>query len=197
LARPKGLVVQEDLIAQEFNLEEILGVDLSGDETLAAEIGQDIVQFIQDRAESGKGIGGKVLRSPYSKPYSKTTEFELAGKSISDVNMRLTGDMLGSIEVLDFDGSVLTVGIENDQAPKAHGHMTGKNGESPNMKREFFGLTQSELKDILANYDDRIGELKDRPQRVEDFLTADDNRAIDQLFRNAGDVFSFGADDEL
>jgi len=194
MADIKGLIVEEDLVAQEFDLEEILGVDLSGDETLAAEIGQDVVQFIQDRSLNGKGIGGKKLKSPYSKAYTKTTEFEVAGKSATDINMRLTGEMIDSIEVLDFDGQVLTVGIEGDQAPKAHGHMTGKNGEVPAMKREFFGLTENELEKILNNYSDRIEQLKESSVRFEDQLTREETTAVNQFFRTAGDLFSFEED---
>ena len=191
MADIKGLIVEEDLVAQEFDLEEILGVDLSQDETLAAEIGQDIVDFITKRSNDGKGIGGKKLKSPYSKAYTKTTDFEVAGKSATDINMRLTGDMIDSIDVLDFDGQVLTVGIEGDQAPKAHGHMTGKNGEVPAMKREFFGLTEKELEGITKNYADRIEQLKDAPTRAEDLLTPEENAAVNNAFQTIGDLFTF------
>lgn len=191
MADIKGLIVEEDLIAQEFDLEEILGVDLSQDETLAAEIGQDVVEFLQKRSNDGKGIGGSKLKSPYSKAYTKTTEFEVAGKSPRDINMRLTGDMIDSIDVLDFDGQVLTVGIEGDQAPKAHGHMTGKNGEVPAMKREFFGLTEKEFKSITDNYTDRISQLRDAPTRFEDLATDEETQAVNDAFQTLGDVFSF------
>lgn len=191
MADVKGLIVEEDLVAQEFDLEEILGVDLSQDETLAAEIGQDVVEFIAKRSNDGKGIGGKKLKSPYSKAYTKTTEFEVAGKSPKDINMRLTGEMISSIDVLDFDGQVLTVGIEGDQAPKAHGHMTGKNGEVPAMKREFFGLTEKEFKDITDKYSDRIDQLRPAPTRVEDLVTPQENSQVNSLFNNLGDLFSF------
>jgi hypothetical protein len=181
MADIKGLIVEEDLVAQEFDLEEILGVDLSQDETLAAEIGQDVIEFIQKRSLDGQGIGGKKLKSPYSKAYTKTTEFEVAGKAPTDVNMRLTGEMIDSIEVLDFDGSVLTVGIEGDQAPKAHGHMTGKNGEVPAMQREFFGLTENELEKILDNYSSRIDQLKE----------SESQSVVNNAFETIGDIFSF------
>ncbi len=191
MAKAPGLIVDEDLVAQEFDMEDLLGVDLSSDETLAAEIGQDIVQFIQDRAADNKGIGGKALKSPYSKAYSKTTEFELAGKSPGDVNMRLTGDMLESIEVLGFDNNVLTVGIEGGEAPKAHGHMTGKNGEVPAMKREFFGLTEKEFQEIVAPYQDRIDQLAQPEASATDILTESENLLIDRAFETIGDLFDF------
>lgn len=190
MAKVDGLIVEQDIVAQEFDLEELLGIDLSSDDTLAAEIGQDIVEYIKGRAEKGIGVGGKQLRTPYSKEYASSAEFKAAGKKASKVNMTLTGDMLDSIEVLDFDGQVLTVGIENDQAPKAHGHMTGKNGEVPNMKREFFGLTKSELKDITSNYASRIEDAKPKPTRVEDLITPEEDASVNNTFKTAQDFFN-------
>ena len=190
MAKPKGLIVTEDLVAQEFNLEELLKVDLENDPLLAAEIGQDIAQYIRNRAADNKGIGGKALRSPYSKEYSDTLEFKVAGKSRTNVNMRLTGDMLESIETLDFDGSVLTIGIEGEQAPKAHGHMTGKNGQAPKMKREFFGITKQEFNEIIGNYSDRIDALRQRPGPDLFDLGPETEAAVNQFFRTVGDVFT-------
>lgn len=195
MANIKGLIVEEDIVAQEFDLEDILDVDLSDAEDLVSEIGKDIVDYIKLRAESGKGIGGKQLRKPYSKAYADSEEFKAAGKSANDITMTLHGDMLSAIDVIDYDGQTLVVGIENDQAPKAHGHMTGKNGEVPKMKREFFGLTQAELKTITDKYRSRIDELKPAPTRVEDLLTPEENKAVDNAFRNIGDLFDFNEDE--
>ena len=191
MAKVKGLIIQEDLIAQEFDLESILGVDLSEADSIVSQIGNDIVEFIQKRAESGQGIGGKKLRSPYSKEYSESFDFKAYGKSPGDVNMTLTGDMLGAIDVLGFDGKVLTVGIEDSNAPKAHGHMTGMNGAVPKMKREFFGLTMNELKPILNNYKSDLKQLAPAPTRIEDLLTPAENAAVDNAFKNVGDLFNF------
>lgn len=150
MALPKGLTVEQDIIAQEFDLADITGRDL--DDDTIRKIGDAIIDYTRKRSANNKGIGGKALRSPYSKEYQMSDEFKNAGKSASDVNMRLTGEMLNSIDVLDVNDGNLIVGIENDQAPKAHGHMTGKMGQAPKMKREFFGLTRSELKDILGKF---------------------------------------------
>lgn len=191
MADVKGLILQTDIVAQEFNLEEILGVDLSSDERLASEIGQDIVDFISKRSADGKGIGGQKLKSPYSKEYQHTTEFKVFGKKPNKVNMRLTGDMIDSIDVIDFDGSTLVVGIEGDQAAKAHGHMTGKDGASPAMKREFFGLTADELKKITDNYSDRIAKLEIPQLNILDAITPQEDRAVNDFFNTIGDLFKF------
>lgn len=194
MAKPKGLIVHEDIVAQEFNLEEIVGFDLSSETDLLREIGDSVAEFVRKRAEENKGIGGKELRKPYSKTYQRTTEFELFGKSATDVNMRLTGDMLESINTLDVDGSTIVVGIEGEQAPKAHGHMTGKNGEVPKMKREFFGLTRDEFKEVLSPFKDRIKEAKPRERTVSDF-TREESVNIDRQLRDFNVIADFFQDD--
>jgi hypothetical protein len=192
LAKVEGLIVEQEIVAQEFDLEKILGVDLSADPGLANDIGGAIVDYIVKRAGDNKGIGGKALPAPYSEEYASSPEFKQFGKSKNKVNMRLTGDMLNAVDVLGFDGSVLTVGIENDQAPKAHGHMTGKDGQVPAMKREWFGLTKPELKEITSKYNDRINALPDRSKTAADFLTKGENQAIDSIFKRftLGDLFA-------
>lgn len=189
MAEAKGLVLETDIVAQEFNLEEILGVDLSKDEALAAEIGNDIVDYITKRSAAGRGIGGSKLRSPYSKEYLNSEEAKIYGKKPAPINMRLSGDMISSMDVIDFDGTTLVVGIEGEEAAKAHGHMTGKNGTVPNMKREFFGLTSSELKKITDNYSDRISALESPSPTIGDLLSEKDNASINDFFNNIGDIF--------
>lgn len=173
MAKPEGLIVEEDIVAQEFDLESITGKDFSSDESLLTKVGNEIIDYIVKRSADNKGIGGKALRSPYSKEYTKTTEFKLHGKSPKDVNMRLTGDMIKAISILDKQDSLITVGIEDENAPKAHGHMTGKNGEVPAMKREFFGLTKKELSEVLSKFKSDIKQLPDKPSRIQDLFQSD------------------------
>lgn len=154
MALPKGLTVEQDIVAQEFDLVDITGRDL--DDATIRKIGESIIDYTRKRAADNKGIGGKALRSPYSKDYAHSDEFKNAGKSPTDVNMKLRGDMLASIDVLDIHDGNLIVGIEGEQAPKAHGHMTGKMGQAPKMKREFFGLTKAELQSVLDKHKDII-----------------------------------------
>jgi hypothetical protein len=77
--------------------------------------------------------------------------------------------------------------------------MTGMNGEVPKMKREFFGLTMAELKPIINNYKSDIEQLKPAPTRIEDLLTPAENAAVDNAFKNVGDLFNFndGGDNGL
>ena len=99
---------------QEIDLKELFGVDLSDDDSLKQAIGQFLIDRMLERVDSGKGIGGVKLKSPYSKEYSKSLEFKAAGKSRGKVNMSLTGDMLASIDLLSTDGNKIKIGIEDD-----------------------------------------------------------------------------------
>lgn len=138
---------------QEIDLKELFGVDLSDDDSLKQAIGQFLIDRMLERVDSGKGIGGVKLKSPYSKEYSKSLEFKAAGKSRGKVNMSLTGDMLASIDLLSTDGNKIKIGIEDDsQIPKAYNHQTGDTVPA----RPFFGFTKSELADIKKQFAPKI-----------------------------------------
>lgn len=198
MAKPKGLIVEQDLVAQEFDLESITGVDFSDDPDLLENIGNEIKDYITNRVISkNQGYGGQKLRSPYSKSYQNSIEFDLFGKSATDINMTMTGDMLGAINIITAEGSDLLIGIDDQNAAKAHGHMTGKNGEVPKMKREFFGVTMDELKkNVLSKFKSDIKELKSE-QSKESTRTVADFQTVEQQinstnFRVVGEIVDLG-----
>lgn len=144
-------------LSQTINLNEVIGSDISGDEKLVSKIGQAIIDYMDTRVEDGLGLGRKKLKSPYSKDYSESLNFKAAGKSKGHVNMRLSGDMMASVDILETIGSKVTIGIEGDQAPKAFNHQTGDTLP----KREFFGVTKDEIKKyILDEFKDEIKAKK-------------------------------------
>ena len=112
------------------------------------QIGFAIIEFIQDRTAKGKGIGGKAFRNSsgrtsYTKSYTETRDFEIAGKSKGRINLELTGDMLDSIEVVEdnITGRVI-VGYKNDS----------ENDKSVFMREkgyDFLGLSSGELDGII------------------------------------------------
>lgn len=152
------LKVTKKNVEQTINLNEKFDIDFSGKRNLKELIGQKIIDRIVERCNNNEGInldpdtdrGRKVkLKSPYSDEYEESLEFKAAGKSKNDVNMQLTGDMLGLLDIKRIDGNKITIGWNDpEQNPKAHGHMTGKDGKVPKMKRPFFGISNKELKDI-------------------------------------------------
>lgn len=194
MAKPKGLIIEEDEISQEWDLSEITGKDFSEEEPLLFEIGEAVADYIRDRSAANKGIGGKQLRKPYSKEYQESADFKLFGKSANDVNMQLTGDMLDAIEIVEAEGSSLKVGILDENAPKAHGHMTGKNGQVPKMKREFFGLTKSEFDEVIKPFKSQIKDLPRagrQERQAERARTLGDLEAQIESIGEAGDLFTF------
>lgn len=105
-----------------------------------------MIDRMVDRSEAGKDVLGKALPA-YSKEYKNSEDFERYGKSANERNMELTGEMLDSID-LEVQGDEVIIKMEGDQAPKAHGNITGQEGKWKK-KRDFFGVTDFEVKKIL------------------------------------------------
>ena len=159
----------EDEVVQEFDFEEELGVDLSRDPSLRTAIGQKIIDRIIDRTLNSDGVvitkdgnvrkGGKIKPSKYSEEYAESDEFKAFGKQKNKVNMRLTGDMLGTLDIKDQSGSSIKIGWRDQvQNAKAFNHNTGDTVP----KRQFFGVSSKELKEIANQFKNRIDQLKRR-----------------------------------
>jgi hypothetical protein len=156
-------VIRKNKVYQRFNLKKDLGVDLSDHADLAQLVGEEMLKRIRERADSGMGVdfekskgGTEVdLKSPYSDEYAKSPEFRAFGKSKRQVNMKLTGDMLGLMDILEVDGNNLVIGWEGDEAPKAFNHLTGDTVP----RRPFFGISKDDLKSIRADLSSELRDL--------------------------------------
>lgn len=112
-------------------------------------IAQAIIDKIIANSEAGVDRNGRDLPK-YSKGYEASSAFAAFGKS-NKPDMTLTGDMLGQIDVLSMSGDTIKIGWEDpEQSAKAHGNITGREGLRK--KRDFFGLTATEIKEILKEY---------------------------------------------
>lgn len=178
-------------VSQTLDLESLTGVDTSIDLDLQGEIAQATIDYIKSRVvDKNKGIDGIDLKSPYKKGYQESLEFQAAGKSATDINMTLSGDMINAIDVMADSGPMVLIGIDDDQqAAKAYGHQTAFEGHpNESMKkygRQFFGITPKEFKsEILPRFQDRIDNIKEQEQS--------DRQALINLIRNAGDLFGEG-----
>jgi len=149
--------IRKTKISQKINLKNEFGVDLRGKDSLKQALGQAIIDKMVTRTEAGEGmrfgsagIGQKVkLKSPYSKPYTESLDFKAAGKRKHKVNMTLTGDMLGSIDVLSIKGNTIEIGIDDDlESKKGFNHITGDTVP----RRPFFGVNGRELKEIKREF---------------------------------------------
>lgn len=111
-------------------------------------LGDEIVKFIQQRTEKGISATGKKFQG-YSATYVKSLDFKNAGKSKSHVNLRLSGDMMGMLSVLNHGVGYISLGYEagseeNDKA--AWQQMNTKPGFPV---REFLGIEDKDLQAIL------------------------------------------------
>lgn len=130
-------------------------------------LADDIAERIRKNAESGKGrpfdnlgtrngIVKEYSRLPrYSKSYINSLDFKNAGKSASNVDLTLSGDMIQSLEPIKITKDEIVLGFPEDQNGKADGNIRGTYGTSkpnPQKARNFLGLTQSDFNKILKKY---------------------------------------------
>lgn len=110
-------------------------------------IAQAIIDKIVANSEDGIDRNGRALPK-YTAGYVKSDSFTAFGKDKSP-NMTLTGDLLGQIDVLSVSGDTLKIGWDSElENAKAHGNITGQEGLWKK-KRDFFGLTAKEIKEII------------------------------------------------
>lgn len=118
------------------------------------DFGLRAIDVITERTLSGKDRFGDRF-APYSKAYKNSDVFEIYGKG-SRVDLKLTGEMLASMETKSAF-PILTVQFVDDlNAAKAHGHITGMSGRKGGVVRDFFGLDTDEenkiMKDLIDEY---------------------------------------------
>lgn len=148
-------IFKKDKVYQKFNLKEIFGVEFGDKPELKEAIAQAIIEKIKTRTEDGLAIGGKrELKSPYSNEYAKSLAFKAAGKSKRKVNMSLSGDMLGLLDMINDTKNTIEIGWDDDQAPKAYNHNTGDTVP----KRPFFGLNETEIRELKKQFKSEVVE---------------------------------------
>lgn len=187
-------------IEQEIDLAEFFpGLDFSEERAFKEALGQAIIDHIVERTEKGDGMkisqggSGKPVRlkAPYSDEYADSLEFRAADKKKNKINMTLTGDMLASVDVIDTKGDLVKIGIEDDdQIPKAYNHNVGDTVP----ERPWFGISKSELRQILSDFQPDIAAIERRQageETIEDTAVADRQsqkiRAMD-FFEDDDDV---------
>lgn len=174
-------ILDEDKVALEIDLKKLFGANVTS-KSLRESIAEDLIAVIEKRTASGGGVNGKgqevELQAPYSEEYAGSLDFKAFNKKKNKVNMKLTGSMLASLDLIDEQGSKITIGIDNEEAPKAHGHMTGADGRLP--VRPFLGLTADDLEDVRKEYEDQVLEPK---IKFKDLIKADDLASVLRSFR--------------
>lgn len=166
----KAPKVTKALVEQVVDLSEIqAGVDFSQSKSLKLSIGEALAEKIRERASSGRGVeysgqDGKEVTfkgkaGEYSKTYRESLDFIAAGKTKSDVNMTLTGDMLASIQVEDRGGNKVAIYIDGEENTlKAFNHNTGDTVP----KRPFFGVISKDLRSVATDFQGEIDSIISR-----------------------------------
>ena len=115
-----------------------------------------VIDYIIQRTENGSGMkNGRKFRFPkYSKEYTQSLDFKIAGKKKGKVDLKLSGDMLAAIELLSHRKGSLLVGFENntEENDKAEGNQKGTYGQPsplPGKARPFLDVNKSELSALI------------------------------------------------
>lgn len=106
-----------------------------------------VISLIKERTDKNKDVDGSKF-APYSNSYVASQDFKNAGKSKSDVNLRLTNEMMDSIQLIDQGPGFITIGFESgtDANDKAVWQERSDNGPS----RKFVGINDKDLTRLLA-----------------------------------------------
>lgn len=165
MALPSNIKLTKKEVSQEIDLEEIAGVDLSGDPSLKEVIGQALIDVIVERSKSGKDIDRTPFKK-YPKSYKESDQYAAFGKT-SNVNMDLTGNMLSDIDVKPAPGSIIKLGFRDSvNNAKSFNHMTGDTVK----QRQFFGLRDKDVKDVLTRFQTEIDSLRPEGSSVNNFI---------------------------
>jgi hypothetical protein len=152
--RPKRNI-SIDKVSLEIDLEKLFGKKIV-DPGLRRNIAEALISKIDDRVSSGKGVDGNgslvKLKAPYSKMYAESPEFKAFGKSKNQVNMKLTGSMMASIDMISDSGSKIEIGIDNEESAKAYNHMVGDTVP----RRPFLGLTSDDIDSVANEFKDSV-----------------------------------------
>lgn len=143
-------------VYQVIDLKEVFGVNLKGFGGIKEAIAQGLIDAMKDRIGEGLDVNMNPMRK-YSSEYKESPEFIAAGKD-DTVNMKLTGDMLGSIDIIKQSGNKVTIGFsDREQELKAYRHIVGDSVPV----RNFFGISGHEIDKVKKEFDDELDSIKE------------------------------------
>lgn len=130
-------------------------------------IAREVIEFIKERTAKGVDKNNKKFKG-YSKPYKNSLEFKVAGKT-SKVDLRLSGEMLAELELLTDRAGSITIGYDATDKKlneKVEGNIKGTYGQkkSTGKARDFLGIKEKDLNNILKKYKPESEKIKDRFQ---------------------------------
>lgn len=112
-----------------------------------------VIERIVERTREGVDRRGNPFPD-YTDAYVNSQDFKNAGKSASDINLQLSGDMLAALTVLKEGSDKIRIGFENgsDENARADGNIRGTYGKARGSRkkaRDFLGIDRSELRAII------------------------------------------------
>jgi hypothetical protein len=119
------------------------------------DFGLAAIDVIVERTLSGVDRKGEKFDG-YSKVYRESDVFAIYKGRQRRVDLKLSGEMLASMQVRSAGDSVTVSFVDDLNAAKAHGHITGMSGRKGGVVRDFFGLSTTEedalMKDLIRQY---------------------------------------------
>lgn len=168
---PKLKINLNEVIAQEGDADKRRAFTRAArGEAVKLEFGARVVDEIVRRTQEDNVDKKGARFRKYSKAYIKSLNFEIAGKEAGKVDLTLSGDMLGTMQVLGVAGSSVTIGWNIQVEDEKAGYHVEGTGKMP--KRDFLGLPKDEQYKILK------GVLRDIP--INDVPRSDVQSAVDQ-----------------
>lgn len=116
-------------------------------------IGIDVIDFIIDRTKSGVDMNNSPLAS-YTKGYKETFEYKIGHGSDSDVNLTLTGEMLGSMVIVSHGAGFIKLGFNDKDAAEKAQWIQSPTGQKAGKQRprKFFGINDKDLNKIIDRH---------------------------------------------
>lgn len=113
-------------------------------------IGLDIIEFIVDRTKNGLDINNQPF-APYKKSYKETFEYKIGHGANSTVNLTLTGELLGTINIISHGVGFVKLGFNDKQAEKKAEWIQSPTGQKfgKQSPRKFFGISEKDLNKII------------------------------------------------
>lgn len=131
----------------------IVSVPAHFDATTRKEVGEEIIAHIMQRTSKGLDKNGSPFRG-YKDSYKNSKEFAEAGKTKGRVNLKFTGEMIVSMDILRHGPGFIVIGFKpgpaNDKAYFAK--------QPRNSFRDFLGIQQKELRRIINRFDQETRE---------------------------------------
>lgn len=133
-------------------------MDLKGNRALKLALAESLLDKIVEKTQDNKSLKGTPFKK-YSKRYKNSEDFKAFGKT-DKVNLTLTGDMLGLLDVSkETDNTVELSWEQDDEAAKAHGHIVG-NPKTNLPKRDFFGLNNKDIEQVKNKFSEELASIK-------------------------------------